>query len=168
MSRLRQSETNRLLRYPDDARLLIINADDFGMCHATNAAIMRAIMEGVVRSTTLMVPCPWALHAMRWLAQQPDVDFGVHLTAICDGPDYRWGPISARDKVPTLVDETGYFYRFERMGEFLAQVSFAELEAEFRAQVEAVLAAGLQPTHLDWHSLRIGGRPDILGLMFGL
>jgi hypothetical protein len=53
-----------LLGYPADARLLIINADDFGMCHSVNEAIMAALMAGIVRSTTLMVPCPWALHAM--------------------------------------------------------------------------------------------------------
>jgi len=32
--------TNQLLGYPDDARLLIFNADDFGMCHAVNKAIV--------------------------------------------------------------------------------------------------------------------------------
>jgi hypothetical protein len=48
--------------------LLIINADDFGMCHAANAAIARSLTDGVVRSMTLMVPCAWALHAMQWLA----------------------------------------------------------------------------------------------------
>ncbi|MEO8288492.1 MAG: polysaccharide deacetylase family protein [Chloroflexota bacterium] len=168
MRRLQKSETNRILGYPDDARLLIINADDFGMCHATNAAIFRTLKEGVVCSTTLMVPCPWALHAMHWLQENPGVAFGVHLTAICDGPDYRWSPLTARDKVPSLVDETGYFYRFERMAEFFAQVNLQQLELEFRAQIEAVLAANLKPTHLDWHSLRIGGRTDIPDVMLGL
>ncbi len=75
-----QSQTNRLLGYPPDARLLIINADDFGMCHAINEAIIRALEKGVLRSTTLMVPCPWALHAMHFLADHPEVPFGVHLT----------------------------------------------------------------------------------------
>lgn len=28
------TDTNRLLGYPEDARILIINADDLGMCHA--------------------------------------------------------------------------------------------------------------------------------------
>jgi hypothetical protein len=32
-------QTNRLLGYPDDARLLIINADDFGLCHTINSGI---------------------------------------------------------------------------------------------------------------------------------
>ncbi|MBK8024239.1 MAG: ChbG/HpnK family deacetylase [Chloroflexi bacterium] len=59
--------------------------------HATNAAILRALTDGVVTSTTLMAPCPWALHAIRLLKEHPELPFGVHLTAICDGPDYRWG-----------------------------------------------------------------------------
>ena len=54
------------------------------------------------------------------------------------------------------------------MSEFLAQVNLDELEVEFRAQIETVLAAGLQPTHLDWHSLRIAKRPDISDVMFKL
>jgi hypothetical protein len=33
------SETNQLLGYAPDARLLVLNADDFGMCHAVNAGI---------------------------------------------------------------------------------------------------------------------------------
>jgi predicted glycoside hydrolase/deacetylase ChbG (UPF0249 family) len=163
-----RSETNKLLGYPSDARLLIINADDFGMCHSTNAGIFRTLREGVVCSTTLMVPCPWALHAMRLLREHPDIPFGVHLTAICDGADYRWGPLSPKENVPSLVDETGNFYRFARMPEFLAQVRLDELEIEFRAQIESVLAAKLKPTHLDWHALRIAMRPEIFDVMFKL
>ena len=68
MNQHTQRHTNRLLGYPDGARLLIINADDFGMCHAIDAAITRSLTAGVVTSTTLMVPCAWALHAMPWLA----------------------------------------------------------------------------------------------------
>ena len=168
MSLLNNHQTNRLLGYPPDARLLILNADDFGMCHAVNAAIVRVLEAGVVRSTTLMVPCPWALHAMRFLAAHSEIPFGVHLTAIGDGADYRWGPVTLRGKVPTLVDEVGYFYTFDRMSEFFAQVSLDELEMEFRAQIEAVLAAGLRPTHLDWHSLRIGRKPEVFDVMLGL
>jgi chitin disaccharide deacetylase len=165
---LNKGQTSRLLGYPEDARLLIINADDFGMCHAVNAAVIRAFQEGVLRSATLMVPCPWALHAMHFLADHPEIPFGIHLTVISDWVDYRWGPLTAKEKVPSLVNETGSFYNFERMPEFLAQVRLDQLEMEFRAQIEAVLAAGLKPTHLDWHSLRIGGRQDISDLMFRL
>jgi hypothetical protein len=58
-------ETNRLLGYPPDARLLIINAGGFGMCHAANAAICRTLAAGAVQSTTLLVPCLAARPARR-------------------------------------------------------------------------------------------------------
>jgi chitin disaccharide deacetylase len=165
---LNHGQTNRLLGYPVDARLLIINADDFGMCHAVNEAIFRALQKGLLRSTTLMVPCPWSLHALRFLTTHPDIPFGVHLTAISEWVDYRWGPLTSRDKVLSLIDRAGYFYRFEDMHLFLAQVRLDQLELEWRAQIEAVLAAGLTPTHLDWHALRIGDRADIADLMVSL
>ena len=163
-----KGRTNRLLGYPVDARLLIINADDFGMCHAVNEAVFRAFRNGLLRSTTLMVPCPWALHAMHFLRDHPEFPFGVHFTAISDWVDYRWGPVTSKEKVPSLLNSAGYFHNFEQMPEFLANVDLKELEMEFRNQIEAVLTSGLQPTHLDWHSLRIGGRDDISDLMLEL
>jgi predicted glycoside hydrolase/deacetylase ChbG (UPF0249 family) len=168
MTLLKKGQTNLLLGYPVDARLLIINADDFGMCHAINEAVFRAIKKGLLCSTTLMIPCPWALHATHFLADHPEILFGVHLTVISEWVDYRWGPVASREKVPSLIDEAGYFYDFDHMPEFLAQVRLDQLETEFRAQIEAVLAAGLKPTHLDWHALRIGGREDILDVMLRL
>jgi predicted glycoside hydrolase/deacetylase ChbG (UPF0249 family) len=165
---LNKSQTNRLLGYPADARLLIINADDFGMCNSVNEAVFLALKQGVLRSTTLMVPCPWAPHAIHFLADHREFPFGIHLTGISDWPDYRWGPVTSREKVPSLINREGYFYNFEHMPEFLGQVSLDELELEFRTQIEVVLSAGLRPTHLDWHSLRIGQRADIVAVMFKL
>ena len=162
------SQTNHLLGYPADARLLIVNADDFGMCHAVNEAIAGTLRAGIVRSTSLMVPCPWMLQATHFLADHPEIPFGVHLTAISDSANNRWRPLTAREEAPSLLDDAGYFYDFEHMREFLAQVRLDELEMEFRAQIEVVLAAGLRPTHLDWHSLRISSRGDIFDVMFRL
>lgn len=168
MSQVQKSDTNVRLGYPSDARLLIINADDFGMCHAINDAILRSLTDGVVCSTTLMAPCPWARHAMHLLTENPAFPFGVHLTVICDSVHYRWGPLTCKDKAPSLLDETGYFYGLECIPDFLAQARLEELEVEFRAQIETVLAANLTPTHLDWHCLHNGGRADIFDLTLGL
>jgi hypothetical protein len=76
--------------------------------------------------------------------------------------------VTSKEKLSSLIDKTGYFYRFDNMPEFLAQVRLDQLEMEFRAQIEAVLAAGLKPTHLDWHALRIGSREDIFDGMLRL
>lgn len=156
--------TSELLGYPANARLLIVNADDFGMYHAVNEAIFRTLREGVVCSTSLMVPCPWALHAMHLLRENPEIQFGIHLTMIRDLSNYAWGPLTLRKDVPSLIDETGYFYNLEHMSDVLTQAKLDEVEIEFRAQIEAVLTAGLKPTHLDWHCLHNGGRADILDM----
>jgi predicted glycoside hydrolase/deacetylase ChbG (UPF0249 family) len=168
MTLLNKSQTNRLLGYPVDARLLIINADDLGMYQAINEAIFRTLKDGLVRSTSLMVPCPWALHAMQLLGEHPEIPFGVHLTVICDTVNYRWGPLTPKEKAPSLIEEAGCFFSLERMAEFLAQAKLDELEVEFRAQIETVLAAKLKPTHLDWHCLHSGGREDIFEMTLGL
>ncbi len=161
-------ETNRALGHPADARLLIINADDFGMCHAINAGIAGAFAHGLVRSATLMTPCPWALHAMHLLAQNPSIAFGVHLTIVGDAGDYQWGPLSPAYTVPSLIDAHGNFHSQQHIPELMAQAKLTEVETEFRAQIERGCAAGLKPTHLDWHCLLDGGRPDIFDLTLGL
>ena len=162
------TSANRLLGYADDARLLIINADDFGMCHSINEAILDAWRNGVVSSTTLMVVCPWAPHAMSILKRNPTLPFGVHLTLSRNAHWYRWGPISARAALPSLIDESGYFYSDNRIPELLAQAKIEEVEAEFRAQIMSVLAYDIEPTHLDWHCLADGGRSDIFELTLEL
>jgi hypothetical protein len=48
---MNSDQTNCLLGYPSDARLLIVNAGDFGMCHAVNGAVIRAFENGVLCST---------------------------------------------------------------------------------------------------------------------
>ncbi len=156
------SQISQTLGYPPDAHLLIVNADDFGMCQSINAAIIQTLSAGLVRSTSLMVPCPAAPEAMRFLAEHSEIPFAVHLTASSNSLHNRWRPLLPPDQAPSLVDQTGYFYTFDHMQEFLAQVNLDDLVREFRAQIETALAAGLHPSHLDWHALRISGRADIL------
>ncbi len=46
------------LGYPPDARVVILNGDDFGMNHSTNLGTFEAIKAGGLTSATIMVPCP--------------------------------------------------------------------------------------------------------------
>lgn len=160
--------SSELLGYPPEARVLIINADDLGMYHAINVAIIESIENGIAASCSLMVPCPWALHAMRLLRRRPRIPFGIHLTLVCDTEIYRWGPLVAKEKVPSLLDQAGELFTPDRAPEFLAQARLDEVEREFRAQIDAVARARLTPTHLDFHCLADGGRDDILDLTVAL
>ncbi|MCA9860622.1 MAG: polysaccharide deacetylase family protein [Thermomicrobiales bacterium] len=157
-----------LLGYPETARLLIVNADDLGMCHSINVATIEAMRHGLVTTASLMTCCPWAWEAMQLLRDDSSLTFGIHLTLVNEMPGYRWGPVSSRDSVPSLVNSDGFFLAHRQIPELYARADAVEVEREFRAQIDRVLGFGLKPTHLDWHCVLDGGRPDILDLTLQL
>ncbi|MGW0845460.1 polysaccharide deacetylase family protein [Streptomyces sp. NPDC002787] len=159
-------KSSEWLGHPPDARLLIVNCDDFGMSPSVNAAVVESIEQGIAASCSLMVPCPAATDAMRLLARRPAIPFGIHLTLVRDTARDRWGPLTAREKVPSLLDETGELFVPTPAGRatLLGRARLDEVETEFRAQIDTVADTGLAPTHLDFHCLADGGRDDILDL----
>lgn len=156
------------LGFPPDARLLVVNCDDLGMYEAVDDAVVRCVEDGIASSCSLMVPCPAAPHAMRLLGERPEIPFGVHLTLVCDTAEDRWSTVTPPEQVPSLLRATGEPFTPAEVPDLLAQARLTDVEREFRAQVDTVLAAGLAPTHLDWHCLADGGRPDIFDLTVAL
>ena len=149
------------------ARAVIINADDFGMCHAANTAITQLLDAGRIDSTTLMVPCAWAPEAMAFAASRTDLDVGVHLVLTSEWTDYRWRPLTGT--ATTLVDGSGYFPADVLAIEELASVD--DVTAEIAAQLQTALDAGVDVTHLDNHMGSVYGLltgRDFLGPVFEL
>lgn len=141
------SLAERLGRRAKD-KLLIINSDDSGMSHSVNRAFLSAWEKGIIRSTTAMVPCPW-FPAFAAAAKERGIPVGVHLTTTSEWSLYRWGPVSPKASVPSLLDEHGYFYPDEQI--FYGAATEEDVAREFRAQIERFCAHGLEPTHLDSH-----------------
>jgi chitin disaccharide deacetylase len=160
--------SSEMLGYSPQARVLIINADDLGIYPSVNNAVLQSIDHGIAGSCSLMPPCPGAHEALELLHERPHIPFGVHLTLVCDFAGYGWQPLAPAEKVPSLLDGDGRFFTTDAKGQLLAQAQLLEVELELRSQIEAVLATGLTPTHLDWHSLADGGREDIFDLGLAL
>src|SRR5215475_913514 len=98
------------LGYPQGTKLVIIHADDLGETHAVNAAAIKSLESGSINSASLMVPCPWFPEIVDYAKSHPGADFGLHLTVTSERVFYRWGPVAPADKVPSLLDENGYFH----------------------------------------------------------
>jgi hypothetical protein len=140
------------LGYTSGTKLIIVHADDLGETHAVNAAAMKALESGSINSASLMVPCPWFPEIADYANSHPDADFGLHLTLTSERVYYRWGPVASTDKIPSLVDENGYFHHDWEQNE---PINAKEVEVELRAQIERALAMGVRPTHLDSHQYRL-------------
>ena len=140
------------LGYKRDAKLIIVHADDVGVTHSVNAATVTALGTGLVNSASIMVPCPWFPEIADYAKAHQDVDFGLHLTLTAERIYYRWGPVAPRDKVPSLLDENGYFWHDWQPN---THIDPKDVEAELRAQIERALAMGVRPTHLDSHQYRL-------------
>jgi chitin disaccharide deacetylase len=124
---------------------LILNSDDFGMCHSINQGVVKAFTEGLLTQASVMVPTPWFEEAVV-LAKRHDIPVGVHLTATCEWNRYRWRPLTG---ARSLVREDGTSHA--TIEEARIKVDPAELELEFAAQVETMIACGLPPQHADVH-----------------
>ena len=137
------------LGYPADAKLLIVHADDLGMSHSVNLATIKGFESGLVNSGSIKVPCPWFSEIAAYARANPQADLGLHLTLTSEWTSFRWGPVTSKDRVSSLLDKNGYFHLTEVDAATKADVK--EVEAEIRAQVERARAFGIQPTHLDSH-----------------
>jgi predicted glycoside hydrolase/deacetylase ChbG (UPF0249 family) len=150
------------------SKYLIINADDFGMCHAANIAVFDLFEKGGITSSTVMTPCGWAPEALMFAKEHPEYAIGVHLTFTSEWKKYKWRPVSTGPN-SSLRDETGYMH-FHCDG-FEKNAVPSEVEAEIRAQVAFAKQYGLNPSHLDNHMGSLYGLEGIqnfLPLVFRL
>lgn len=147
------SELAELLGFGPHDRLLIINADDLGMCHAANVGVFEALTRGLATSATLMVPCPWAREAATRYAGE---DIGVHLTLNAEFPHYRWGPSTHS---PTLLDGDGGFP--STVEDLFEHADVTEVRRELAAQIERAILWGFDVTHLDSHIGTLQLRPEL-------
>ena len=139
-------------------KVLILHADDIGMCYEANAAAKDYLQAGDIQSAALMVPCPWYNEMAHWYQEHPTCDLGLHLALTSEWKWYRWGPLSPRQEVPGLLDKQGYLWA--NVAGVARHASPAEVERELRAQIEKALRSGPKPGHIDTHMGTLFARAD--------
>jgi chitin disaccharide deacetylase len=157
-----QKTVQERMGYPTSARLLVIHADDFGMNHSVNRATMEALEKGWITSASILVPCPWFPEVAAWAKQHPGADLGVHQALNSEWTTLRWGPVSSKDKVQSLLDSDGYLPLDTPAVSDQAKPS--EVTLELRAQIDRAKSAGIHLTHLDSHMGALFGSPQLFNV----
>ena len=78
----------------------------------------------------------------------------------------RWGPLSGRDAVPSLVDSQGYLPLETDVVSQRAKPQ--EVDRELRAQIDFARAAGVNITHLDSHMAALFQTEALYGVYHNL
>lgn len=155
-ARTSRCTTAQRLGYDCNARLVIINADDFGLCDEVNRATIETLRHGAVSSASVMVPAPRFAEAADYARTHPETDVGVHLVLTSEwNRRNKWGPVLGADAVPSLVDGEGHLW--PHPGRLFACARPQEAEAELRAQVMKALGAGIDVSHVDSHMFVLHG-----------
>ncbi|MGE5431559.1 MAG: ChbG/HpnK family deacetylase [Syntrophomonadaceae bacterium] len=142
-----------------DGKTLLIRCDDIGMSHSVNMAAKELIDAGIPFSASVMFACPWYQEAVDLLKKHPEISVGVHLTLNAEWKNYRWGPVTGKNAVPSLVDSCGYFTPSRALFE-ANKPKLKEIEKELRAQVERAMNSGLKISYLDHHMSTAVERPE--------
>jgi hopanoid biosynthesis associated protein HpnK len=136
-------------RRDSQERLLIVNADDFGLNSSANHAIIRAHREGILTSASLMLNESGFEEAVALAREHPHLGIGLHLTLLCGHSTLP------PDRIPGLVNDKSEFDHSPlRVGfkYFLKRRRLREqLRAEILAQFEKFRSTGLPLDHVDSH-----------------
>ncbi|MCF8146089.1 MAG: ChbG/HpnK family deacetylase [Deltaproteobacteria bacterium] len=126
---------------------LIFHGDDFGLTSGVNRGIIRSFREGLLTSTSMIAAGEAAQEAISLVKDTPGLDMGVHLT-LCDER-----PVLRPRHLSSIIPSGGRFpSRIHLLKTILfRRIDYREVEAEWRAQVETVLNAGIRISHLDSH-----------------
>lgn len=134
---------------------LIVRGDDMGYAHAGNRALVDCFKNGIETSIEVIVPSPWFPEAVKLLEENPTVDVGIHLAITSEWSNIKWRPLS---DCPSLKDKDGYFYPMvypnkNYPGQSIRENAWniADVEKEFRAQIEMALKKIPRISHLSAH-----------------
>lgn len=148
------------LGFPAGKKVIMLHADDIGMCHEANLAAADYLKKDAIQSAAIMMPCPYADEAITWAKKHAGEDIGLHLTLTSEWETYRWGPVADAKTVPGLIDPAGMLW--PEVPDVVIHASAADVEREIRAQIEKSVAMGYRPDHIDTHMGTLYGHIDYM------
>ena len=142
-------------------RRLIVNADDFGLSHSVNQAVIRAHRDGILTAASLMVNEAGFDEAAQLAKENSRLGVGLHLTLL------HGHSTLPPDKIPGLVNLRSEFSNSPvgvGMAYFFRRGLREQLRAEIHAQFQKFHSTGVPLDHVNGH-LHLHLHPVIFNIL---
>ena len=159
-------EISQILGFNPTDKLLIIHADDLGLCESVNSATFESFKNRAISSASVMMTTDEINEVASFSNTNQNYDMGIHLTVTSEWKLHKWGGILNNEDIPSILNIKNHFYWNKR--KFTKNGKLDEIRKELQAQIDLGKSMGINPSHIDSHEGALFFDPDIFKLYLDL
>lgn len=132
---------------------IITRADDCGADRVSTLGCLKSAEAGFIKDVSFMAGGTYIEEAAELFRGKKELCKGFHFTMFSEWDKVKWRPISAPDKISSLLDEDGGF--FQRPEDWVRRglLDMDEIYREWSAQLDYLTRLGLDISYGDTHML---------------
>ncbi len=150
------------LGYKPTDKLLIIHADDLGLCQSVNSATFESFQNESISSASVMMTTKEINEVVSFLDNNKNYDMGIHLTVTSEWKYHKWGGVLNKNEISSILNSKNNLYWNKR--KFTKNGKLDEIRKELQAQIDLATTMGIKPSHIDSHEGALFFDPDIFKL----
>jgi len=159
-------EISQILGFNPSDKLLIIHADDLGLCESVNSATFESFKNRAISSASVMMTTDEINEVASFSNTNQNYDMGIHLTVTSEWKLHKWGGILNNEDIPSILNKKDHLYWNKR--KFTKNGKLDEIRKELQAQIDLGKSMGINPSHIDSHEGALFFDPDIFKLYLDL
>ena len=159
-------EISQILGFNPTDKLLIIHADDLGLCESVNSATFESFKNRAISSASVMMTTDEINEVASFSNTNQNYDMGIHLTVTSEWKLHKWGGILNNEDIPSILNKKNHLYWNKR--KFTKNGKLDEIRKELQAQIDLGKSMGINPSHIDSHEGALFFDPDIFKLYLDL
>ena len=160
---------SQTLGFESTDKLLIIHADDLGLCESVNSATFESFKNGSISSASVMMTTDEINEVASFNNNNTttqNYDIGIHLTVTSEWKLHKWGGVLNNEDISSILNKKNHFYWNKR--KFTKNGKLNEIRKELQAQIDLGKSMGFNPSHIDSHEGALFFDPDIFKLYLDL
>ena len=159
-------EISQILGFNPTDKLLIIHADDLGLCESVNSATFESFKNRAISSASVMMTTDEINEVASFSNTNQNYDMGIHLTVTSEWKLHKWGGFLNNEDIPSILNKKDHLYWNKR--KFTKNGKLDEIRKELQAQIDLGKSMGINPSHIDSHEGALFFDPDIFKLYLDL